>query len=158
MTEANQSQDLGKKITVLKSIFLYKVNVAVAGFLLFVNVQAFVRTLLFEAASQMQIGVGIGLIAASLGYSVLAINGYLSKIILHEKGFVIKNFFGERIVADDDIANVFFHRVNLQKLIMRIALKSHKSITLRSNKYNSPDFPFLVEYLAKFKKEITPQE
>ena len=147
MTELNN--EMGKEVAVTKTIFLYKVNVAVAIFLIVLNIQALV-TVLLAGAPIPQIVASLGLLAGSVGYCLLAVNGYMSKIILHEKGLILKSLLSEQTIEDEDIASVYFHRVNMKKLVARITLKTNKAVVLRSNKYQN--FKPIVEYLQQFKK------
>jgi len=143
---------LGKQTAELKTTFLYKVNVAVAVLLLYLNIQSLVGFLL-DGATQVQIIANSALILLSLAYGLLAINGYVNKIQLYERGITIKSLFSIREIADEDIAHVSFRRINQQKLLMYITLKTGKFITLRSAKYEGANLLQLVEYLARFKKD-----
>ena len=142
----------GKQVAELKTTFLYKVNVAVAVLLLYLNIQSLVGFLL-DGATQVQIIANSALILLALAYGLLAINGYVHKILLYERGIAIKSLFGFREIVDDDIASVSFRRINQQRLLMYVTLKSGKFITLRSSKYDGANLLQLVEYLARFKKD-----
>jgi len=151
-TEPDNTLTLGTQTAELKTTFLYKVNVAVAVLLLYLNIQSLVGFIL-DGATQVQFIANSALILLSLAYGLLAVNGYTHKILLHERGIVIKSLFGYSEIPESDIAYTSFRRVNQQKLFMYITLKSGKLITLRSSKYEGANLLSLVEYLAQFKKD-----
>jgi len=150
--DKNHNPILGKQMSELKTTFLYKVNVAVAVLLLYLNIQSLVGFVI-DGATPAQLITNIALVSLSLAYGLLAINGYVHKILLHERGIIIKSLFSVREMGEDDIAYVTFRRVNLRKMLIYITLKSGKFITLSTAKYENHNMPMLVEYLVRFKKE-----
>jgi len=143
---------IGKETNVIKTVFLRKANVAVAAFLIFLNVQNLVAVLLYDAPLRETLIV-CGLVVLALVYGLLAVNGYLERIVLYERGFALKSLFTQRFLHNDDIKHVTFLRINMKKMIICITLKNEKQITIRTAKYQ--DWQPVVDYLQPFKKKET---
>ena len=141
-------QELGKQKAVIKTVFLYKINTAVAAILLFINTQTLVSVIL-EGAGTTAVLTSALLTLASLAYGVLALNGHLTKIIVHEGGFVMKSLFREATIHGGEIKKAVFNRVNLKKMNINIFLHDDDEIKINSAKYL--DIVPLVEFLANFK-------
>ncbi|MCL2573325.1 MAG: hypothetical protein FWE34_02080 [Defluviitaleaceae bacterium] len=145
-------KNLGKKLSVIKTVFAYKINVALAAILIFLNVQTLVSVTLGMGEIGMTPVLTSSLLTMlSLMYGLFSFNGYLTKIVMHENGFVMKSLFSETIVYGDEIKKVIFSRVNLRKMTMRILFKETraKEININSTKYI--DTVPLVEFLANYK-------
>ena len=147
-------ENLGREVAVIKTVFLRKVNVAVAAFLIFLNVQGTVSVIL-GGAHPLQLATSLGLLALALAYGLFAINGYVARIILFDKGLIIKSLLAERVLPEEDIAHVVFMRANMKKMIMRVKLQGGRHITINTAKYK--DWQPVVDYLQKFKKP-TPRQ
>ena len=141
-------ENLGKEEAVIKTVFAYKVNVAIAAILLFVNVQVF-ASILAATNQPVPIITSFLLCAASLVYGLLSVNGYLTKIIVYEDGFVIKKIFRKIIVRESEIKKAAFRRVNLKKVEINVSVCDGRNIKINSAKYNG--ITPLIKYLAKFK-------
>ena len=141
-------EDFGREVAVIKTVFLRKANVAVAALLIFLNVQGVVSVLI-AGAPLLELSVSLGLTALAMTYGLFAVNGYLTRIVLHEKGVIIRNLFSERLLAEADIKHVVFERANMKKMIMRVTLESGRNVTINTAKYK--DWQPVVDYLQKFK-------
>ena len=141
-------ESLGRQAAVIKTVFAYKINVAIAAILLFVNGQTLV-SVLWEGAGTTPALASALLTLASLVYGLIALNGYLTKIIVHQGGFVMKSIFRETTVYGEEIKKAVFSRVNMRKMKIYITLKDGANININSAKYM--DIVPLVEFLANFK-------
>jgi len=141
-------ENLGVQKAVVKTVFAYKVNVAISAILLFFNMQAF-ALVLSTADNVMSIIVGFLLFVACLAYALLSLNGYLTKIIVYEGGFVIKNLFRKAVICENKIKKAAFHRMNLKKIMINVAMYDGRDIKINGVKYD--DIKPLIEYLKKFK-------
>jgi len=142
--------DYGREISIVKTIFLYKANVAVAALLIFINFQT-VISLFLDAASVPFILGGISITLGSVAYGMLALNGYMTKIVIYERGLVKKSLFGSISAGDEDIKVVYFKRITLRKMNIEIVPLDGKPLKINTSKYENP-MP-VVEYLGRFKKE-----
>jgi len=103
-----------------------------------------------EGVGTTAILINILLVLVSLVYGLLSINGYLTKIIVHEEGFVIKSFFRDTAICGGEIKKVVFNRVNMRKMKINIFLHDNSGeIKINTAKYI--DTTPLVEFLANFK-------
>ncbi|MCL2397089.1 MAG: hypothetical protein FWC93_03390 [Defluviitaleaceae bacterium] len=148
-----KSQDFGAEVTVVRTVFLRKVNVAAAAFLIFLSIQGLVTTL-FSSPTTAELAVGIALIPAALVYGFAALNSYMSKIFVYERGLIIKSLLSKKALGDADIKRVGFYRANMRKMQITIVHKTGKPITINTAKYQN--YEPVVEYLKKFKQGPTP--
>ncbi|MDR2182681.1 MAG: hypothetical protein LBE55_00750 [Clostridiales bacterium] len=146
--ENRQNLKLGKQKAVIKTVFVYKINVAIAAILLFINIQALVSVIL-EGAGTTAVLTGTMLTLVSLAYGLFSLNGYLTKIIVHEGGFVMKSLFRETTIFGGEIKKAVFNRVTMKKMRITITIQDAADIKINTAKY--VDIVPLVEFLANFK-------
>lgn len=144
-------ENLGRKMIIIRTVFAYKINVAIAAILLFANGQTLVSAILQE----MEMGAVLAfamLTLASLAYGLWSLNSHMTKIILYEHGFVMKSLFSETAIYSEEIKNAAFHRVTLKKLKITVFIDDAKTpeINITSTKYTN--IKPLVDYLAQFKR------
>jgi len=144
-----KQEDQKSKVAVVAPVFLRKVNVAAAVFLIFLNAQSIIYALL-DRATPAEFAAGTILTIAALIYGLFAINAYMTKIFVYETGITIKSLFRKRTLEDIDIEYVAFNRINMRKMLITIRRKAGKPITISTAKFQGCE-P-LVDYLAKFKK------
>lgn len=137
------------KVAIVTPIFLRKVNVAVAAFLIFLNAQAIVYAM-FAGATTAEFIVGTILTLAALTYGLFAINAYMTKIFVYENSITIKSLFRKRALENADIEYVIFNRINMRKMLITIRRNTGRPITINTAKFQGHE-P-LVEHLTKFKK------
>ena len=142
------NENLGKKKVVIKTVFAYKINVAIAAIALFLNGQTLISVIL-EGVGTTPILVSGMLTLASLAYGLLSLNGYLTKIIVHESGFVMKSLFSETIIHGSEIKKAVFNRVNMRKMKINISIQDANDIKINTAKYMN--IVPLVEFLANYK-------
>jgi uncharacterized membrane protein (Fun14 family) len=148
MKNYEKQENLGKEKAVIKTVFAYKINVAIAVILLFINVQALVSVILQDIGITAVL-TSILLTLASLAYGLLSLNGYMTKIIVYEGGFVMKSLFGETTVYGGEIKKAVFNRINLKKMKIIISIQEDADIKISTTKY--VNIVPLVEFLANFK-------
>ena len=141
-------ESLGKQKAVIKTVFAYKINVGIAAILLFINVQTLVSVIL-EAVGTTAVLTSTLLTLASVAYGLFSLNGYLTKIIVHEGGFVMKSLLRETTIYGGEIKKAVFNRVNLKKMKINISIEDDADIKINSAKYT--DIVPLVDFLANFK-------
>ncbi|MCL2375919.1 MAG: hypothetical protein FWC76_00845 [Defluviitaleaceae bacterium] len=141
-------EKLGVETAVIKTVFAYKINVAIAAILIFLNIQAFMSVLM-ATDDALPIIVGILLCVACFIYGFLSLNGYLTKIIVYEGGFAIKSPLRKTIVHEDKIKKATFRRVNIKKIIINVSIHDGRDIEINSAKYG--DITPLIDYLKQFK-------
>ena len=142
--------ELGRQKAVLKTVFGYKINVAIAVILLFLNAQTLI-SVIFEPIGNTAILTSAMLTLASLAYGTLSLNGYLTKIIVHENGFVLKSLFRETTIYGVEIKKAVFSRVNLKKMKINLSFKDAKNADININSAKYADIVPLVEFLANYK-------
>jgi len=140
--------NLGRQMAIIKTVFAYKINVAIAVILLFINAQTLVSVILEDVGTTAILTSSL-LTLASVAYGLLSLNGYLAKIIVHESGFVMKSLFSETTIHGSEIKKAVFNRVNLKKMKIAILTKDDSEIKLNTAKY--VNILPLVEFLANFK-------
>ena len=146
----DKHEDYGREISTVKTVFLYKINVAVAAILIFINFQTIISFFLDGASVPFILG-GISLTLGSVAYGMIALNGYMTKIVIYERGLVKKNLFGSISAGDEDIKAVYFKRITLKKMNIEIVPKDGKPLKINTSKYEN-SMP-VVDYLGRFKKE-----
>ena len=143
-------ENLGKEKAVIKTVFAYKINVGIAAILLFINVQTLVSVALeLEVVGTTALLTSTLLTLASLAYGLLSLNGFLTKIIVYEGGFVMKSLFRETVIYGGEIKKAVFNRVNMRKMKITISIEDDDDIKINSAKY--VDIVPLVEFLANYK-------
>ena len=142
-------ENLGRKMIIIRTVFAYKINVAIAAIALLLNGQTLVSVIL-QDVGQAAVLTSAALTLASLVYILLSLNGYLTKIILYEGGFVMKSLFGETTVRGDEIENAAFNRVTLKKIKISVFVADGTEIKINSAKY--ADIKPLIDYLTRFKR------
>ena len=148
MKNYEKYENLGKQRAVIKTVFAYKINVALAVILLFINVQTLVSVVLQNVGTAAVL-TSILLTLVSLAYGLFSLNGFLTKIIMYENGFMMKSLFSETAVHGGEIKKAVFNRVNLRKMKISISIQDDDNIKINTAKY--VDIVPLVEFLANFK-------
>ena len=74
----------------------------------------------------------------------------MTKINVHEGGFVIKSLFRETTVYEREIKNAVFNRVNMKKIKITVSTHDDGDIKINSAKYSN--ITPLIVFLAKFKE------
>jgi len=141
-------ENLGTEKAIIKTVFAYKVNVAIAAIMSFTSAQTFI-SILATTDDVAPIVASLLFFASSITYGLLSLNGYLTKITVHESGFVIKSPLRKTIVCEGEIKKATFRRVNLRKMMIDVALHDGRNISINSAKYD--DATPLIKYLTKFK-------
>jgi len=142
-------ENIGNQIVIIKTVFTYKINVAIAAILIFVNIQTTISFALDDAVGTNTVLFGIMLTLALLAYGLLSLNGFLSKIIVHQNGFTIKSLLAETTLHGSQIKKAVFNRINLRKMKITITMQDGKQVNINTAKYVNT-LP-LVEFLANYK-------
>ena len=149
MNNYEKRENLGRQKVVIKTVFAYKINVAIAVILLFINVQTLVSVILQNVGTTAVLTSTL-LTLISLAYGLISLNGFMTKIIVYEGGFMMKSLFGETVIHGSEIKKAVFNRVNLRKMKINISVQDDDDIKINTAKY--VDIVPLVEFLANFKK------
>ncbi|MCL2752854.1 MAG: SIP1 domain-containing protein [Defluviitaleaceae bacterium] len=140
-------------LAVVYSVFMYRVNVALAGILLFINVQIFGNIMFFadsEIVTQNAPFISGGLMLLSLIYGFYAFNGMLTKITVFEDALEYKSILRRVRIEAADIASVSFYRRDKTRLKITIERKEDKPFIINAAKFK--DSQPVVDFCSRFKK------
>ena len=148
--EISHMTKLGSEKATITTIFAYKINVAIALFILFLNIQNIVVIFFLNPPIEfMNVLISILLLLVGLAYGTFALNGFVTKIVINENGFSISNLFTEVVVFGNEIKKLDFHRLSLKKIKISITTVDGNALKINSSKYK--DIEPLVSFLQKHK-------
>ena len=138
--------------TVLNTVFLYRVNVAIAAFLIFVNAQFFINALMSQDEYMPQNAPAISgaLLAVCIIYGFIAFNFMMAKITIFPDALEYRSIFSRRYFAVTSIKSASFSRKDHVRL--KITLHPHKGkpFTIPTTRFKNPQ-P-LIDFAAQFPK------
>ena len=130
----------GKRISIVRTVFLYKVNVAVAAFVVFLNAQFLFSALVIMEYLHWFLFIRIGFMIFSLIYGIFAFNSYSQKIIIYEHGIEIKGLFRQMRLRNSAIAEVDFFRTPMGKNFVKLSIIGEsKPLHISLNRYEKSD-------------------
>lgn len=142
----------GKELAIAGTVFSYRINVAIAVFLIFINAQIFAGLLMSndpEIATHLTPMYG-SLLFACIIYGFTAINLMATKIRIFGNGLEYRSLLRRRFVAEQDIKYVTFARKDKLRMQITIHTTDGKPMLLNAAKYkdNQP----IIDFCARFKK------
>jgi len=131
---------MGKKIAVIGTVFLYKVNVVIGAILLFINIQIFGASLFYGGDNTAIFLIRIGFLFLSFIYLIFSINKYAEKIIIYEDGIKIKNLFRGISFKNGEVENVDFWRSPGGKRVIIVKITNRKKpLNINVGHYSESD-------------------
>lgn len=137
----------GQQGAVLKTVFVYKVNFAMALLLMFINLQTLINNLLMGFYQVWTVYVVTASIIISFLYGIVSANAYATKIILYTKGIRIKKLLFDRFIYLEDIENIDMLRKNILK--KRIVLHTKNGKKYKINTASFVDASPLLRYIKE---------
>ncbi|MCL2576190.1 MAG: hypothetical protein FWE33_07125 [Defluviitaleaceae bacterium] len=142
---------MGKELVVVHTVFMYRINVALAVLLLFINLQIFVNTALIanaEEMSQNSVLIIIIILVFCLAYGFLSLNGMLTKITVYDGGIEFKSIIQRRRLENSQIAKVAFARKDKIRLRITLIPKEGKPLIINAAKFkdNQPVIDFCGQF------------
>jgi len=129
---------LGKKIATAKTVFLYKVNVALGALLIFINVQIVVTSLMHGGDELWLMFTRFAFLLAAIVYGALALNAHVEKLVIYEGGVQIKSLFRDISFTNDSVQSVEFVRIAGGKKTVRLQLAgASKPLLIRLSRYKN---------------------
>jgi hypothetical protein len=128
---------------VMGTVFLYRINVALAALLIFINLQIFINVFFVvaeELPPEAPLVSGLMLLGA-FGYGFWAMNSMLTKIIIDDAGLEYRTLLRRRFIAPSSIDKAIFHRKD----------QKHMKISLYRNDGRNAGKPFVI-IASKFKE------
>lgn len=139
----------GKELASVGTVMLYRINVAMAVFLIFFNAQIFAG-LLFDDYSGFPIWT-MGVLSVCMVYGFVAVNAMMTRVGIFANGMEYRSLIRRRFIAGQNIKYVEFARRDKLRMRITIHLKEGKPFVLNTAKFkdNKP----LVDFCADFKKD-----
>jgi len=140
-------------LAVVHTVFMYRVNVALAALLIFINLQILLNiSFIVDPAYLMPNApyVAAALLVLALAYGVHAFNGMITKITVFEDALEYKTLFVRKTITASDIDHVAFARKDPKCMRITITLKEGKPFIISTAKYKDPQ-P-VVAFCAKLKQ------
>ena len=140
-------------LAVAHTVFLYRVNVALAILMAFINVQIFLNIMFFVDPYDVTPNapfISGGLLALALLYALHAFNSMIAKIIVYEDAIEYKTLFRRKYITAGDIDRVAFYRQNDKRLKITIALKDGKKFVIFAAKFKGNQS--IIDFCSRFKK------
>ena len=142
-----ENLELGKEKVALSPVFLYKVNMALALFLVFINLQSLISNIMHGFLYPWSIFMVVGFLIASIIYGIIAANGFFSCLYVYEKGIRIKSLFSQIYIPEESIKSIEIIRLSIKKDTIRrkvlLMTDEGKPITIKTAKYQNP-LPLMV--------------
>ena len=145
-----EKQDYGKELSAIRTVFMYRVNVALAAFLIFFLLQTFVNTLIVDDVPPNAPLIFGLLLWTAIVYGFFSLNGMLTKITIFENGLEYKSLLRRRFVQSDQIKKVDFHRKD--KLRMKITLHTTQGNPMIINAAKYKENQPLIDFCTKFER------
>jgi hypothetical protein len=139
-------------IAEIGTVFMYRVNLAIAVILIFINIQMVVAVLVAYDATNQDLVRSSALLALVFLYGVWAFNGMIKRFIVHSDALEYRSLFRNRIIYADEVKKVSFVRKDAKRLRITLFFDENKSkskpvvINAAAYKDNKP----LVDFCAKF--------
>jgi hypothetical protein len=136
---------------VMGTVFLYRINVALAALLIFINIQILVNVFLeADELPDSAPAVSISMVLGAFGYGLWAMNSMLTKITIDNEGLEYKTLLSRRFVAASDVEKVVFRRKNQKHMRITLYRKDNKPFIINATKFkdNEP----LIEFCGQFER------
>ncbi|MCL2169729.1 MAG: hypothetical protein FWB74_06875 [Defluviitaleaceae bacterium] len=138
-----------KEIATVGTIFMYRMNVAVACILLFMNMQILIHGLISDEVTTTQTAFVSGLLVLALVYGAWAFNGMGKRFVVYANALEYRSLFKRFYLLDGDVERVTMQRKDERRLKIEMWAKGGKRMVINTMAYKEPQ-P-LIDYLAKFK-------
>ncbi|MCL2234925.1 MAG: hypothetical protein FWB98_00600 [Defluviitaleaceae bacterium] len=144
-----EEKAFGKEIATVGTVILYRINVAMAAILVFINVQIFVGLFMDEYADFPIVTLII--LSICIIYGFVAVNFMITRIKIFENGLEYRSLFKRRFVSNQDIKHTEFYRKDKLRMRITIHMKQGNPMVINIAKYkdNQP----IVDFCADFKKK-----
>jgi len=144
-----EEKAFGKELASIGTVMLYRVNVAMAVFLIFFNAQIFVGVLLDDYSGFPVWTTWV--LSACVVYGFVAVNLMITRVRIFANGMEYRSLLRRRFVATQDIKHTEFARKDKLRMRITIHMKEGNPMVLNTAKFkdNQP----LIDFCAGFKKE-----
>ncbi|MDR2168172.1 MAG: hypothetical protein LBE35_10045 [Clostridiales bacterium] len=139
-----------KEIATVSTVFMYRINVALASILIFINIQLVVAVFIVAEATPRHVATNIILLALALLYGIWAFNGMAKKFIIYPEGLEYRALLARRFIANEDIKRVEFLRRDDARLRITLHFSEGRPMVINAGAFkdNKP----LVDFCAKFER------
>jgi len=145
-----KQKSFGKPIATINTVFLFRINLAVAAIGIFVSTQMFIGMFFESETPQNAIIVMGGILLLWILYGIYAFENVVARIDIFNEGIEMRSLFRRRYISVTEIKSVSFRRKSQIALRITINLKEGKTLNINAGKYkdNQP----VVDFLKKFKE------
>ena len=139
-----------KEIATVTTVFMYRINVAVASVLIFINIQMFIYSIVAaDAATRDSTTSGIVLFLAIL-YGAWGFNGMGQKYIVYADALEYRSLFKRWYLMTGDIDRVTFNRKDDTRLRITLDVKGGKQIVINTGSFKN--HKPLIDFCAKLER------
>ena len=129
------------------SVFMYRINVAIAVILVFLNIQMLVYAIMTEDGQNPVVSATI--LGVCLLYGAWAINGMGQKYFVYTDAIEYRSLFRRWYFMSGDIDKAQFARKDVVRMRITLDVKNNKRIIINTKSLKNPQ-P-LIDFCAKFK-------
>jgi len=138
----------GKELATVGTVFMYRINVAVASILIFINLQMFIFSFINEDGVTPVTSATVLFVV--ILYGAWAFNGMGRKYIVYEDALEHRTLFGRWYYMTGDIDKVTFNRKDSTRLRITLDVKGNKKIVINTNSLK--DYQALVDFCSRLER------
>jgi len=137
-----------KEIATVGTVFMYRINVAVASILIFINLQMLVFAFINEEGANPATSAIVLFVV--LIYGAWAFDGMGRKYIVYSDALEYRSLFRRWYYMTGDIDKVTFNRKDALRMRITLNVKGNKTIVINTNSLK--DYQALVDFCAKLER------
>jgi len=132
------------------TVFMYRINLAVASVLIFINIQMFVYALIAAEGEGANPMVSGAVLFVAILYGAWAFNGMSKRYLVYADALEHRSLFKRWYLMTGDIDKVAFSRKDDTRLRITLDVKNNKKIVINTNSLK--DHQPLVDFCSKFER------